>query len=271
LRLIALFCLSFMSVSAYAGDVPSCYGGALQGSDQKLATELFVVVDQTTPFDANLKQLIADNVRPFLKAGNAITVVKFSAFTQGHYTDVLSSGKLDQGIDPSSRNDISKPVLAKFDQCMTNQPKLLGKLTGVALKKALSETTDEIQKSDVIKSLQDISGLVKKSTAQKKIVLLASDMLENSTITSFYKNKAVRLIDPTKELKQVKGNELLGDFDKASIYVIGAGLLSKDAQASYRSPQTMQALKSFWDQYFTMSNAKLEDFGQPSLLRPLGD
>ena len=266
----ALCCVLF-SLPAFSAELASCYGGSIKAKDSAPDTELFVVVDQTTPFDQKLKQSIADNIRPFLKPGKAITVVQFSAFTQGHYTEVLNSGRLDATLDNASRNDISKPVLAKFDQCMNNQPKLLGKFSGLALKKALSGSTVEIQKSDVLKSLQDISGLVKKSNAKHKIVLLASDMLENSTITSFYKNKAVRLIDAEKELKLVKSNSLNADFDQASIYVIGAGLLSQDAQASYRSPQTMQALKAFWEQYFTLSNATLLDFGQPSLLKPIAE
>lgn len=266
----ALLCIVF-SMPAFAAEIASCYNSSIKAKDTAPETELFVVIDQTTPFDPKLKQAIADNIRPFLKPGRAITVVQFSAFTQGHYTEVLNSGRLDPILDAASRNDISKPVLAKFDQCMNNQPKLLGKFSGLALKQALGGSSAEIQKSDVLKSLQDISGLVKKSTAKTKIVLLASDMLENSTVTSFYKNKAVRLIDAEKELKLVKSNALSGDFDQASIYVIGAGLLSKDAQASYRSPQTMQALKAFWDQYFAASNATLVDFGQPSLLKPIAE
>ncbi|MCB5183743.1 hypothetical protein LG201_00805 [Methylobacillus gramineus] len=267
-------CLLFASgagIAEAAGSLPSCYHAKLPVVDSTPETEIFVVIDQTTVFDNSLKQSIANNLRPFLGANNAFSVIRFSAYTQGQYTEVLASATLDPLINQAARNDISKPVLAKFDQCIAQQPKQASQLAGAALKSAFGGSSTNISKSDVIGSLKDISSRVRQSSAHQKVVLIASDMLENSSVTSFYANQAVRTIQPEKELGLVEKNQLFGDFSGARVYVIGAGLLADDAKtkAVYRSPQTMQELGGFWKQYFQRSNAHLLEFGQPALLNPV--
>lgn len=155
---------------------------------------------------------------------------------------------------------------------MAAQSRLAGQLIGGAMKTAFCGSSNDITKSDVFASLKDISGKVRQSAAQHKVVLLASDMLENSSITSFYAKQAVRQIDLEKELKLVADNQLFGDFGGARVYVIGAGLLAEDSKhqkGAYRSTQTMQALSKFWTRYFKRSNAELIEFGQPALLNPI--
>ncbi|QLG89958.1 hypothetical protein HQ393_14580 [Chitinibacter bivalviorum] len=253
--------------------LPSCYEYAkLPAANLASNTELFVVIDQTTPLDASLQQSVANNMKPFLEAGNTFSVMQFSAFTQGHYTDVLTNATLDHALEADARKDIGKNQLAKFDQCMAIQSPNAAKLAGAALRKAFSGTSSDVAKSDVLGSLKDISNKIKQSSAKQKVVLLASDMLENSSISSFYAKQAVRQIDPQKELKLVADNQLFADFGGAKVYVIGAGLLTADAskpKGVYRDPKTMAALQQFWRTYFEKSNAKLVEFGQPALLNPL--
>jgi hypothetical protein len=231
--------------------------------------ELFVVIDQTTLFDPALKQSVANNIRPFVKAGSAISVIQFSAYTQERYTDVLTHVALENKLDQDRRDEISKPILTRIDKCLNAQPAAAGKHVGLSLRQAFGGSSNKIEKSDVIASLQGISGMVKKSPAERKVVLIASDMLENSSVSSFYANSAVRLISPEKEIELAKKHNLIGDFSGAEVYVIGAGLLSDEAKKSYRSPQIMTALQSFWNNWFTISKASLRDFGQPALLSPI--
>lgn len=276
MRKLFLAAMLLVSGSAFAGSqnaIQTCFSDKLPApKGVGIDTELFIVVDQTTLFDNKLKQSIANNIRPFLKAGNAISVTQFSAFTQGHYTDVLVSVTLDNQIAEEQRNDVSKPVLSKFDQCQSNQPRQAGQLVGAALKSAFGGSSNHIEKSDVLSSLKDISARVSQSQAKRKIVLLASDMLENSSVTSFYLNSAVRQIASDKELELVRKNDLFGNFGGAEVYVIGAGLLTEDAKTSkgvYRSPQIMGSLKTFWGQWFEKSKARLVEFGSPALLNQI--
>jgi hypothetical protein len=103
--------------------------------------------------------------------------------------------------------------------------------------------------------------------------LIVFDMLENSSVSSFYSDKgsSVRKIGPAKELKLVAENDLFRDFGGAKVYVIGTGLLPDDATKAkkYRDPKTMQALASFWKNYFEKLNGNLVELGQPVLLGPI--
>ncbi len=252
--------------------IASCYEIKLTAPALPLAKELFVLVDQTTLLDDQLRQSVAEQVRPFLSKGNGFSVLVFSAFTQGKYTQLLTSGQLDHAMPNVLRSDVSKPVLAKFDQCMTRQTGLAGQAVGSALRSAFEGSSGEISKSDVLASLKDISGKVRQSKATEKVVLLVSDMLENSSVSSFYANQSVRKIDPAKEMKLVLDNDLIADFAGARVYVLGAGLLSEDAKkkkAAYRDPKTMLALANFWKSYLEKSNAQLIEFGQPALLNQI--
>lgn len=270
--LIGLFALLTSCWAMAEGSVPSCYDSKIQTPNAKPAIELFVVIDQTTLLDSNLKQAVADQIRPFLKAGQGFSVLVFSAYTQGKYTQLLATGQLDPLLPMAQRNDISKPVLAKFDQCIAQQPALAAQAVGSALRNAFEGASAGLAKSDIWASLKDISGKVRQSPATDKVVFLVSDMLENSSVSSFYANQAVRKIDPAHELQIAVSNQLVGDFGGARLYVIGAGLLNllePKANAQYRDPKTMQALATFWRSYFDKSQAQLVEFGMPALLNQI--
>ena len=252
--------------------IATCYDSKLNAPAVPAAVEIFLIIDQTTLLDDQLKQSVANQLRPFLAAGNAFSVLVFSAFTQGRYTQLLTSGQLDHPLPAGRRNDVSKPLLSRFDQCMSRQPALVAQAVGGALRTAFGESSGDIAKSDVLASLKDISGKVRQSQASEKVVLLVSDMLENSSVSSFYAGQSVRRIDPERELKTASDSQLLGNFGGARIYVLGAGLLSDDARknkSAYRDPKTMQALASFWKSFFEKSKAQLVEFGQPALLNQI--
>jgi hypothetical protein len=266
--LLGMTCAAGMA----AGVIPGCYDTKLPSPATTPAIELFVVVDQTTLLDDGLKQAVANQVRPFLTAGNNFSVLVFSAYTQGKYTQLLTSGQLDSQMPTAQRNDISKPVLAKFDQCMSRQPAQAAQAVGGALRAGFEGTSGDIAKSDILASLRDISAKVRQSSAAEKVVLLVSDMLENSSISSFYASQTVRKIDPVQELQLAVSHQFIADFGDARIYVIGAGLLNnvdKKNKAQYRDPKTMQALADFWRSYFEKSHAQLVEFGEPALLNQI--
>jgi hypothetical protein len=247
----------------------SCFAYAgLPNPAKPPETELFVMIDQTTSFSPALKQSIADHIKPLLMPGNAISVYTFSAYTQNHYTSQPLHAELDPAIATDARNSLGKAALVRFDQCQAYQARTVQGLTGNALREAFHGESAEISKSDVIASLQDVSRQVKASRASRKIVLMASDMLENSSVSSFYLHHGVRKIDPAAELNRASKAGLLGDFGGAEVYVLGAGLIAEDSNAKgvYRDAQTMRALQAFWQQYLDQSHAHLAQFGAPELL-----
>jgi hypothetical protein len=57
--------------------------------------------------------------------------------------------------------------------------------------------------------------------------------------------------------------EILAYLMLDKIYVIGAGMVSKN---SYRDSKTLKTLTDFWKSYFQATNAKLQAIGTPMLL-----
>lgn len=274
--LLATALLSPPALAGVANDIASCYeANKIKLAPPPVEAEVFVLIDQTTPLDANLQDAVRENVGRLIKGGSAFVIASFSSFGQGRYLEVLSAGTLEGQIDAKSRDEISVKLLRNFDACMASQADYGRKLAAEALNKALAGSGPELAKSDVMGSLKELSSRIKQSAAKEKIVFLVSDMLENSGISSFYASKNVRAIEPVAELKKAKEAQLIGDFNGARVFVLGAGLVQENAGGKnrdsgvYRNPKTMAALRQFWQMYFEASNATLAEFGAPALLSPV--
>lgn len=266
-----LLCTALSALAVTHNSIKSCYDLAkIEGKNTVINKELFVFIDQTTPLDEELKQSVIQNSVANVNYGNAFTVAKFSAFVQGNYAGVVNSAQLDWPLKEDIRNDTPKKLLQGYDKCMKAQVGYAKKTLDDSISQTFGATTNTIVRSDILKSLQELAkNTVKTSTAKQKTVFIVSDMLENSSITSFYYKNGVKKIDPASELKIVEANKMLADFGGANVYVLGAGLVpstSKVASETYRDPKTMNGLQEFWKMYFKKSNAKLIEFGQPALL-----
>jgi len=141
------------------------------------------------------------------------------------------------------------------------------------LQRAFAGASSTIARSDILATVQDFSvHAVAGSAAEDKVLLLASDMLENSSITSFYAAGRLRLIDPAQERARVQAQHLVPALRGVRIYVLGGGLIGPqpaghDAAGSYRDPRSMAALEEFWGGYFSEGGGQLVEFGKPQLLR----
>lgn len=276
LFMLGLAVLPAIASAGVANDIPSCYAASQVGIPVPATElELFVLIDQTTPLDADLQNSVRENVGRLVQPGSAFVISSFSSFGQGRYLGILTAGTLERPITEKARASTSVKALRNFDICMRGQLDYGRKAAAVALNKALAGSGAELAKSDVMASLKEISGRVAQSTARNKVVFVVSDMLENSGISSFYANRNVRTLDPAVEMKKAETARQLGDFSGARIFVLGAGLVQQGGKGNnkdsgvYRDPKAMAALRQFWEQYFTRSNAKLIEFGAPALLNPV--
>jgi len=261
------------SLAGVVNEVPSCYkANKLERQLPAPAREIFVLVDQTTLFDEKLQNSVFENTWGYLGQDSSYTVVSFSAFSQGRYTEVVSSGIIEPPFPVKERDSTSVRLLNSFDECMKGQEAWAKKRAVEAVKKTFVAASRDLAKSDILAALKDVSALVKSSPAKDKVLFVVSDMLENSTISSFYAGSTrVRAIEPAKELAAAEKAGMFGDFGGARVFVLGAGLIGPagDSKSSYRDPKTMNALRQFWTQYFEKSGARLEQFGQPALLQPV--
>ena len=261
--LLAVLILS--SLLFARNDVPSCYKALkMENPDPVPAKELFILIDQTTPIDKNMMIFTYKNMMKFIKNGYAVTIASFSSNANGKYTDVAYSGKLEALLPKNAKFDIAKKSLRKYEGCMNGQYKFAKKKATKALVRTLKGANKKLPHSDIIKSLDDISDhIIKPSSAKEKVVLLVSDMIEHSSITSFYSKGSLKKVNTKTEMGKVKKSDYMADFDGAKIYVIGAGMVSKK---SYRDSKTLKTLTDFWKSYFQATNAKLQAIGTPMLL-----
>ena len=271
MKMIKNICKSFLflgMMSLYA-DSTSCYDIYKSSVKPNVAIEraVFVLVDETTIFNEKLQEQIIKNTLSKIAPANYIYIGKFSAFIDNHYNEKMFEFKIDIPLSSDQRYYERKDTLAKIDKCLKDQQGYVSGQIVQSIKKSFLNPNDDIAKSDVLYALQDFGqNVISQVEAKEKIVILASDMLENSTITSFYAKGATRLIQPETELNKVEKSNLFSNFDNSEIYVIGTGLISsKDNNKTYRDPKILASLKDFWTKYFVKSNGNLVEMGQPAL------
>ena len=271
MKMIKNICTSFLflgMVSLYA-DSTSCYDIYKSSVKPNVAIEraVFVLVDETTIFNEKLQEQIIKNTLSKIAPANYIYIGKFSAFIDNHYNEKMFEFKIDTPLSSDQRYYERKDTLAKIDKCLKDQQGYVSGQIVQSIKKSFLNPNDDIAKSDVLYALQDFGqNVISQVEAKEKIVILASDMLENSTITSFYAKGATRLIQPETELNKIEKSNLFSNFDNSKIYVIGTGLISsKDNNKTYRDPKILASLKDFWTKYFVKSNGNLVEMGQPAL------
>ena len=271
MKMIKNICTSFLflgMVSLYA-DSTSCYDIYKSSVKPNVAIEraVFVLVDETTIFNEKLQEQIIKNTLSKIAPANYIYIGKFSAFIDNHYNEKMFEFKIDTPLSSDQRYYERKDTLAKIDKCLKDQQGYVSGQIAQSIKKSFLNPNDDIAKSDVLYALQDFGqNVISQVEAKEKIVILASDMLENSTITSFYAKGATRLIQPETELNKIEKSNLFSNFDNSKIYVIGTGLISsKDNNKTYRDPKILASLKDFWTKYFVKSNGNLVEMGQPAL------
>ncbi|HEX4695770.1 hypothetical protein [Sphingomonas sp.] len=255
-----------------AGDlVPSCYADAGLDDSRPPATHaLFVVIDQTTGLDDKLRDTVRKTVRSLIGKRGDVAIYTFSALDRDHYPTEVASGLVESPVDNAARPSLPVRRLKKLDDCLGQQLDFAQTQFAGKVDAATGDASAQFSHSAIERGLAQISEAVRKSSARDKIVLLVSDMLEHSDVTSFYKQHQLRLIDPAAELDLSRRAGTLGDFGGARVIVVGAGSIPADsAPDASRNTPALAALHSFWDSWFEASHAHLTDYGEPDLMAPI--
>ncbi len=230
---------------------------------------LFVLIDESTGFDENIVERVVALVMSWLDEGKAIEVFRFSSFSKDRYTEKVLGGLVDPAPTDEFLDNIKRSERLKFDQCHKKQFLLAKKQVRQAMLDIFSGSSPKIGHSDIISNLKTLSGHIKRSNAKSKKVLIASDMFENSSITSFYASGHVKRIDPDQEVAKVEKAGFVGDFYGAEVYVFGLGYFARSElskKESYLDPERLRLIKAFWANYIKKSNGKVVEIGTPMLL-----
>ncbi len=265
---VSLALVSSFVVAAERNDVPSCYAMTklTQYQTPSSGRLLTVIIDQTTPLPKDMQKTAWGHITRFIEPGDKLRLYSFSAYLNGHYTKLEFSGELESPLPQSEIGSIPIASARKFENCLPSQRKAMFTRFGKAFSAAMSESSNDIPRSEILFSLREISeDLRKAKDVNDQVIFLLSDMLEFSEFGSFYANNTIREVNPSNELEKAKKQDVLADFEGARVYVHGAAFAPQNTKAGYRSGKTISNLKDFWALYFEASNAELKGFGTPSL------
>ena len=252
-------------------EIGSCYDAVkLQDVEvPELKRELFVIVDQTVEFDKQLQEQAFQKVMKFLSPGDRIVVVSFSAYVADRYTDVVFDGVLDTHLEDEQRYNISKKVLRVLDKCYEVQDAGVRQGAGKSLLSIFQGATAKLPNTELIGNLSLLGrDVMRNAKTDERYVLVVSDMLEHSSIASFYSGGKLRTVNAETELKKVQDSGMVADFSGANVYVLGAGYSLKGA---YRAATEMRSIEKFWRAYFEAADAKIGEFGSPALISEIGN
>lgn len=249
-----------------------CYPATRIGRDAPDPSRaLFVFVDQTTGLDERLRETIGENVGRLVGPGTEYTVATFSASGRVHYPKVVQRGRIEAEIPEEERPELPVHRLTNLDQCLEAQREARRHQLLKAVDGASEASASSFTHSQIMGGLAHLSEAVRQSTADEKLVIVASDLLEHSGTVSFYHDRSLRLIDPEQELRQAETRDLFADFGGARLAVVGAGLVAPESGGeTVRDEAKLDALRSFWRQWFERSDAELAAYGEPDLAVPLG-
>jgi len=281
----ALLGIGVVAASAYTAahaaernDIPSCYAWAKLDAQQPAPSgrELVVIIDQTVHMNEALQKSAWAHVNRYVRPGDAVRLYQFSAFLQDHYLRLPFAGRLEAPLAGKVRSRIGVDTLKQLDTCLAQQMTFFRDRFGKLFVASFADPATDVARSDILASLQKIGADLTaragtNGTTTDRVVLLISDMLENSSTTSFYRAGRGRTIDPQVELAHAQ--PFIADFGGARVYVHGAGLIGSaaggTAAGSYRDGNTLRQLEQFWRDYFRRSNASLQGFGAPELTAEL--
>jgi len=260
--------LVWAQISAHAAgrnDIPSCYASSSLQAQQPAPSgrELVIIIDRTVEMAAPLQQSARAHAQSYLRPGDTVLLYQFSGLLEDQYLRLAFVGQLEKPLEEKSRRRIGRTDLKRLDTCLQQQTAYLHQHLGQQFTASFAPLATTFGKSEIMASLQKISADLAARPRADRVVLLISDMLENSAGIRFYANNSVREIDPQAELE--KARPLIANFGGARVYVHGAGLIAGQAAGVYHSSTILRKLELFWREYFSQSKARLVGFGTPEL------
>ncbi len=228
---------------------------------------LFVLVDESVGFDKNMIGRSIETVVNWLEPGSYVEISRFSSSVVGRYTETITKGRIDPEPDDDFLDNLKRSELAKFEALHRKQFRLAKQQTYKALYSIIKTSNKSVPHSDIVSSLKYLSDHVRQFDAKRKVVLVISDMLENSSATTFYSKGHIRSIDPVAELKKLRSLDMIGDYgDNVTVYIIGLGYFwtgEGAAKEKYLNPKRVSRIQKFWVSYFKAANAHIGEIGMP--------
>jgi hypothetical protein len=134
----------------------------------------------------------------------------------------------------------------------------------------IRRNSPNVPKTQIMFTLLEISDIIaniRKECPNSRIVLvLVSDMLENSDTITFYTKRGIYVPENQKSLlKAVMREGLMADLSGVDVYIIGLGYL----KGKTIPERQLIKLVRFWKSYFRGTKAKVMGIGTPFYPLPI--
>jgi len=264
---LILLCALLISAPAVALErQQSCYDElSLEQPEDNLDKALYILVDQTMPLSATMRTNLNKLLEQHPRSGELVRVARFAPNIKGQYTDLLYEGVRDS--HPSEaylyhlRDEDNRALL----KCLKENEKQLKQQFNSALLHGMGIINTSLPKTEILHALKRLSETVLiNDDIDDKTVLIISDGMENSEVTSFYHRKRIKKINADSEMRKVVKHHLLADWRGAKVYMFGLGNMSD--QRRHVKPSQLAPLQQFWQNYFSAGGAIIRELGTPAIL-----
>lgn len=238
----------------------SCYDIYGLEDENQIVSSIYILVDETFEADYAMKEQVYNNIKNLIYPNRYFYIAEFSAFIDNVYNKKV----YDITIENKMKNSFftAKSTLKKLNKCLQDQKKFARSKLPAVIENILNKQKEKMVKSEILYALKDFAYIIKSDKSKHKIVIIFSDMLENSALTTFYYRNSLRTLNPSREIAKLDKESMFADFGGANIYVIGAGLAGR---GGYKNSKVLEKFRAFWISYFSKSNANLIEFGMPIL------
>jgi len=230
---------------------------------------LFVLVDQTVGFSREIMYRAGEAILEWMRPGRYIEIIRFSSAVRGRYAEKVLCGLIDPEPPRGFRSNLRRSEWMRFQRLHAEQPIIARTQVRRALQDIMRSANRNIPHSDIIATITYVSDHIRNFHARRKVLFIISDMLENSSITSFYSRGHVRLIDPDEELRRVRRQGFQANFGgNVTVYVLGLGYFwggEGAVRERYLDPQRARRIAQFWRSYFEAGNATVGEIGMPMM------
>ncbi len=261
------------AANTHASLTSSCYDDPLvaqsvHGVHRTAVNEVVVLYDRTTPLPEDVLRAVERDLATLIQPRTQFTLASFSTYSAAEHNRIELSFFVDPPLSDDQTENAGMGAMRRLNSCLAARGQAIQTTLQTKIRQLAESATTNSQRSDIVAAVTAFGQQFSNSHARHRTFVLISDLLENSSVSSFYSNGTMRTIDVTQELAKFDRAGLTPRLVGARVFVVGAGIVPAGAE-NMRSNDEMRALTQFWTQIFTNGGAESVQIGQPLLLTPV--
>ena len=264
--LVILIALLVSTTGWASMESSSCYQQLeLKMPENNINRALYIFIDQTMPLNARMQSTLNELLSEHPKRGEQVRIARFSPNIKGQYTELTYEGFLDSKPSEAYLYHLRDKDNRALQTCIEEQKIKVKQAMQSAIKHNLQLIDTQLPRTELLYALKRLSETVLvNDQIENKTVLIISDGLENSEVTSFYRRRNIAPINVEKEIAKVNKHNLIANWHGANLYMFGLGNIKDERR--HIKPSQLEMLKKFWNSYFSAGGAVVKELGTPAPL-----